>query len=232
MQGRAIIVTGAFGALGAEVSRMAGARGMRVALVDFAREAPAGLVEACGPGAFALGGADLSDAANASAIIEQAADKLGGVDALINIAGGFAWKKIAEGDVALWDKMFALNLKTALNATQAALPFLRESAAGRIINIGAMGALQAGAGMGPYAASKSAVHKLTEALAEEVKRDGITVNAVLPSTLDTPANRRDMPKADFSAWVTLAEAGETILFLASPAASAITGALVPLKGRV
>jgi NAD(P)-dependent dehydrogenase (short-subunit alcohol dehydrogenase family) len=232
MTNRTIAITGAFGALGSAVARVAGARGLRVALLDYAPAAPAGLVEACGPGAFALGGLDLSDAAKAEAAVKEAATRLGGLDALVNIAGGFASQSIAGGDPATWDKMFALNLKTAMNASRAAIPFLTQSAAGRIVNIGALAALNpAGAGMGPYTASKAAVHKLTESLAEELKGK-VTVNAVLPSTLDTPANRRDMSKADFSAWVAPEEAANLILFLASPEASGVTGALIPLKGRV
>jgi 3-oxoacyl-[acyl-carrier protein] reductase len=127
--------------------------------------------------------------------------------------------------------MHRLNLLTALNASRAAIPHLTASKAGRIINIGAMGALQAGAGMGPYAASKAGVHRLTETLAAELKGK-ITVNAVLPSTIDTPANRRDMPNADFSKWVTPDELASVILFLASDGASAVTGALLPVSGRV
>ncbi len=94
-----------------------------------------------------------------------------------------------------------------------------------------MGALQAGSGMGPYAASKAGVHRLTEALGNEWKGK-VTVNAVLPSTIDTPANRASMPRADFSKWVTPQELAEVILFLASDAASAVTGALIPVSGRV
>ena len=151
--------------------------------------------------------------------------------ALINIAGGFAFEAIAEGDPKTWQRMYALNVLTALNASQSAIPHLEASGAGRIVNIGAMGALQAGAGMGAYAASKAGVHRLTEALAAEWK-GRITVNAVLPSTIDTPANRASMPKADFKKWVTAEELAEVILFLVSDAASAITGALLPVSGRV
>ncbi len=118
-----------------------------------------------------------------------------------------------------------------MNASRAAIPHLGTSGTGRIISIGAMAALQAGAGMGPYAASKAGVHRLTEALAAELKGK-VTVNAVLPSTIDTPANRRDMPKADFSKWVTPDELANVIFFLASDAASAVTGALLPVSGRV
>jgi NAD(P)-dependent dehydrogenase (short-subunit alcohol dehydrogenase family) len=125
-----------------------------------------------------------------------------------------------------------MNVTTAANACRAALPHLRASTAGRIVNVGANAALRSGAGMGAYAASKAGVHRLTESLAEELKADRITVNAVLPSILDTPANRADMPKADPSAWVSPAELSAVILFLASAAASAVTGALVPVTGRV
>ena len=128
--------------------------------------------------------------------------------------------------------MFALNLKTALNACKAALPYLLESGAGRIVNVGAQTALKAAAGFGPYAASKSAVHRLTESLADELKLKGVTVNAVLPSIIDTPANRRDMPKADFNRWVPPADLAAVILFLASDEAKAVTGALIPVSGRV
>ncbi|MBN8979633.1 MAG: SDR family oxidoreductase, partial [Rhizobiales bacterium] len=128
-------------------------------------------------------------------------------------------------------RLHAITLPTALTASRAAIPHLVKSSAGRIVNVGAMGALRAGAGMGPYAASKAGVHRLTEALAAELKGK-VTVNAVLPSTIDTPANRRDMPDSDFNAWVRLDELAAVILFLASDAASAVTGALLPVAGRV
>ena len=155
----------------------------------------------------------------------------GRLDVLINIAGAFSFETIAEGDPKTWQRLYAINVLTALNASRAAIPHLVASSAGRIVNIGAMGALQAGSGMGPYAASKAGVHRLTEALAAELKGK-VTVNAVLPSTIDTPANRASMPKADFAKWVTGAELANVILFLASDEASAVTGALLPVSGRV
>jgi NAD(P)-dependent dehydrogenase (short-subunit alcohol dehydrogenase family) len=125
-----------------------------------------------------------------------------------------------------------MNVETAANATRAAIPALRASGSGRIVNVGANGAVKAGAGMGAYAASKAGVHKLTEALAEELKADGVTVNAVLPSILDTPANRADMPGADVETWVKPDDLAAVILFLASERARAVTGALLPVTGRV
>jgi 3-oxoacyl-[acyl-carrier protein] reductase len=178
-----------------------------------------------------LGGVDLSDPLQAKKAVDAAALHFGRLDALINIAGGFTFEAVAEGDSKSWQRMYALNVLTALNTSRAALAHLAASRAGRIVNIGALGALQAGAGMGAYAASKSGVHRLTEALAAEWKGK-ITVNAVLPSIIDTEANRASMPKADFSKWVRPQELAEVILFLASDAASAVTGALLPVAGRV
>ena len=226
MDGKVIIVTGASGALGSVVATQALSKGARVAGIDHAPSQAA-----AEPNQIELGSVDLTDAAQAKKAVDATLAHFGRLDVLINIAGGFAFEAVAEGDTKTWQRMYALNVLTALNASQAALPHLSASLAGRIINVGAMGALQAGAGMGPYAASKAGVHRLTEALAAEWKGK-IAVNAVLPSTIDTPANRASMPKADFKKWVTPEELANVILFLASDAASAITGALLPVNGRV
>ncbi|MDE5441879.1 SDR family NAD(P)-dependent oxidoreductase [Bradyrhizobium sp. CSA207] len=226
MQGKVIVVTGALGALGKIFADVALARGARIAGVDHApSQVPAT------PERIEIGGVDLSDAAQATTAIEAAAKHFGRLDALINIAGGFAFETVGDGDTRAWQRMYALNVLTALNTSRAALPHLAASKTGRIVNIGALGALQASAGMGPYAASKAGVHRLTEALANEWKGK-VTVNAVLPSTIDTAANRISMPNADFSKWVTPLELAEVILFLASDAASGVTGALIPVSGRV
>ncbi|SCB31019.1 NAD(P)-dependent dehydrogenase, short-chain alcohol dehydrogenase family [Bradyrhizobium yuanmingense] len=226
MQGKILIVTGARGALGKVVAETALVRGARVAGIDHAPSQTAASADH-----IDIGGVDLSDPAQAKTAVDAAAKHFGRLDALINIAGGFAFETVGDGDIATWQRMHALNVLTALNASRAALPHLAKSKAGRIVNIGAMGALQAGNGMGPYAASKAGVHRLTEALANEWKGK-VTVNAVLPSIIDTAANRADMPKADFSKWVTPQELAEVILFLASDAASGVTGALIPVGGRV
>jgi NAD(P)-dependent dehydrogenase (short-subunit alcohol dehydrogenase family) len=226
MDGKVVVVTGASGALGKVVAEAALARGAKVAGVDHA----ASQIPATG-NRIELGCVDLSDAAQAKKAIDTAAAHFGKLDALINIAGAFAFEAVAEGDPKTWQRMYAINVLTALNASRSALPHLAASTSARIVNVGAMAALQAGAGMGPYAASKAGVHRLTEALAAEWKGK-ITVNAVLPSIIDTSANRASMPKSDFSKWVTPQELAEVILFLASDAASAVTGALLPVSGRV
>lgn len=223
---KVIAVTGASGALGKVVVEAALARGARAAAIDFAPAQGASIKER-----LDLGGVDLTDATQAQKAIDSAASHFGRLDALINIAGGFAFETVAEGDPKTWQRMHAMNVTTALNASRAAIPHLLASRAARIVNIGAFGALQAGSGMGAYAASKSGVHRLTEALAAEYK-GRITVNAVLPSIIDTAANRASMPKSDFSKWVSPQELADVILFLASDAASAVTGALLPVTGRV
>ena len=226
MDGKVVVVTGASGALGRVVVEAALARGARVAGLDYAAsQIPATANR------IALGDVDLSDAAEATKAIDAVAAHFGSLDALVNIAGGFAFEAVAEGDPRTWQHMYTLNVLTALNASRAAIPHLAVSASARIVNIGAIGALQAGSGMGAYAASKAGVHRFTEALAAEWKGK-ITVNAVLPSIIDTTANRASMPKADFTKWVTPQELAEVILFLVSDAASAVTGALLPVNGRV
>ena len=224
MTNRTLVVTGGHGILGKAVVEAALAQGLNVALIDHAAgKAPDGALE--------IGGVDLTDAGATGAAMAKVVERFGGIDALLNVAGGFVWQTTDNAHPA-WDRMFALNLTTALNASRAALPHLKASAEGRIVNVGANGALRAAAGMGAYGASKSAVHRLTEALAEELKSTSVTVNAVLPSILDTPQNRTDMPDADPANWVQPADLAEVMLFLASPASRAMTGALVPVTGRV
>ncbi|MFN3352998.1 MAG: SDR family NAD(P)-dependent oxidoreductase [Brevundimonas sp.] len=225
MTDRVAAITGAHGALGRAVVEAAMTQGLKVALIDHATG------ETAPDGALELSGVDLTDADQARAAMQKVVDRFGRLDIVLNIAGGFVWKKVEDAEPA-WDKMFALNVKTALNAARAALPHLKASPDGRIVNVGSAAALKSGVGMAAYAASKSGVHRLTESLAEELKDTSVTVNAVLPSIIDTPANRKDMPDADPAKWVAPADLAAVILFLASPASRAMTGALVPVTGRV
>ena len=223
MSGRSIIVTGGFGALGRVVASAFARQGDKVARIDFAPTAPD-----AAEGVFDLPGVDLTDAAAVAVAAASVAERQGGIDVLVNIAGGFTWETLDGGSIAAWERMFAMNVVSTTTMTKAALPFLIAAQAGRIINMGAGGAVLAAAGMGAYAASKAGVHRLTEALAAELAKERVTVNAVLPSIIDTPTNRADMPDADFSAWVQPGAIADVILFLSSPAARSISGALIPV----
>ncbi len=220
---QSIIVTGGFGVLGQAVSKAFADRGDKVARIDFAPSAPSTL-----DGALDIGGVDLTDATATRAALDKVVAAHGGIDALVNIAGGFTWETLEDGSIESWMRMQSMNLITAATITKLALPELKKSAQGRIVNIGAGAALKAGMGMGAYAASKSGVHRLTEALAEELSGSSVTVNAVLPSIIDTPTNRKDMPDADPGDWVTPESIANVILFLASPASGAVTGGLIPV----
>ena len=144
-------------------------------------------------GGLDIGGVDLTDPAAAARVVVQVAEAFRSLDTLINVTGGFVWQPLADCAEDTWSRMFAMNASTCVNMIRAALPQLAASKDARIVNIGALGAKEAGAGMGAYAASKGAVHRLTESLAEELKGQDITVNAILPSIIDTPTNRADMP---------------------------------------
>jgi NAD(P)-dependent dehydrogenase (short-subunit alcohol dehydrogenase family) len=205
-----IIVTGASGALGQEVCAVLLENGLEVAPIR---------------------GVDLADADQAQKAISKIAENSGPIQGLVNVAGGFAWETVMDGDISTWDRMWAMNVQTALNACRSTIPFL-EAGHGSIVNIGSAAATRAEFGKGAYAAAKSGVARLTESLAEELKSKAIRVNAVLPSIIDTPANRKDMPDANFDSWVTTRELANVIAFLLSDKASGITGALVPVTGRV
>lgn len=220
------IITGGFGALGRAVGDALLAAGAQVALID---QSP--VHEGLPKGALPFGGVDLCDPLATRNCVDEAAERFGGLAGIVNVAGGFAWQSVEHGDIATWDRMYAMNVRTALLASQAALPHLLRRGRGRIVNVGAQAAGRAQTGMGAYAAAKSGVARLTEAMAEELLGRGITVNAVLPSIIDTPANRAAMPHADASGWVDPAALAQVILFLLSDASAAVSGALLPVTAR-
>ncbi|HEX5049685.1 MAG TPA: SDR family NAD(P)-dependent oxidoreductase [Gammaproteobacteria bacterium] len=229
LKGKVVAVTGAFGQLGAAVVQAALEAGASVAALGHG--APPSDPKALG-GALALGGFDLAEPDAAARALDEVVAKLGRLDALVNVAGTFRSETVERGSLDTWDMLYRVNLRTAVSASRAALPHLKRSQGGRIVNIGAAAAVaKAGAGMGAYTASKAGVLKLTEALAAELKDHGITVNAILPSTIDTPANRAGMPKADFGKWVAPRDIASVIVFLLSDDARAVTGALIPVSGR-
>ena len=214
------IVAGGFGVLGRAVRAALEAQGHKVAVVDLA-PVPDGQQ---GP---SQGGVDLTDEARVAAAFGTLVEQLGGLDGVINVAGGFLWETVAQGALDSWDRMYGMNLRTAVISSRAALAHLAKG--GAIVNVGAAAASNVATGMAPYAASKAGVMALTESLAEELRGAGIRVNAVLPTIIDTPANRADMPDADTSAWVQPAAAARVIVFLLSDDAACVTGVGIKLS---
>lgn len=228
MSGR-LVVTGAAGALGRAVIALLCERGWETVGLDLSEQAPQETPHDTARDSAFVGGVDLTDENAVQAAFRDIA-KDGPICGLVNIAGGFAWETVMDGSAASWDRMFRLNTLTAFNASRAVIPFLPTG--GCIVNIGAAATSRAAAGMGAYTASKSGVARMTEALAEECKEKGLRINAVLPSIIDTAANRSDMGEDDADRWVKPQELAEAIAFLLSAAASGITGACIPVTGRV
>ena len=221
LTGKRVIVTGAAGVLGQAVAARSVALGAAVVMLDIVEDFSSTLGETrC---------VDLADAA----AVERCIAGIGDFDAVCNIAGGFDMGPgVHEIDDAHWDAMFDINVTTLRNMLRAALPRLVERGRGSVVNVGALGALSGQAAMGAYTAAKSVVMRLTEAAAQEVRRKGVNVNAVLPSLIDTPRNRADMPNADHANWVSPDNLANVICFLASDAAVEVHGALIPVSGRV
>lgn len=221
-----ILVTGAAGVLGQAVVQRLSKNGAVVAAIDFQTTIPpAGQ-------SLSIGGVDLADSQGCSRMLQTlAAQGAHALHGLVNVAGGFVWETTADGSWQSWERMYRINVQSAHHAIVHALPMLRLGR-GSIVNIGAAAAARASGGMGAYTASKSAVARLTESLAAEEMAHGIRVNAILPSIIDTPQNRAEMPDSDFSKWVTPQEISEVVAFLLSPTASGVTGASIPVYGRV
>ncbi|WP_165645808.1 SDR family oxidoreductase [Bordetella bronchiseptica] len=223
-----VAIAGGMGALGRALAQRFKQRGDQVVVLDQATGA-AGLPQAGAD--LALLDVDLNDVASTRHAFDTITRRFGRLDALVSVAGGFHHETLAEGKVEAWDRMYALNLRTAVVACQAALPLMLARGAGHVVCIGSDAIGRAHAGLGAYAASKAGVAELVRTLAAETRDQGIAANAVLPGTLDTPGNRRAMPDADFSRWVSLDAAAALILFLASPLAAQINGACIPIVNR-
>ncbi len=176
--------------------------------------------------------ADLSTPEGAAAAVERARSRTGRLDALIHLVGGFAGgKPVAETDDATWKRMLDMNLNSAFYAMRASLPALLGAGRGRIVAVGSRTAVEPVAGLSAYGVSKAALVALVRTVALEVKDTGVTANAVLPSVIDTPANRAANPKADFTKWVKPGSIAQLILWLASDAAADVNGAIIPIYGK-
>ena len=227
-----VILTGAGGNLGAAVVRLLAGRGARLVAMERTEAALARAVDGLDPErVLAEPGVDLGDPDACAGLVRRALDRFGRVDGLVHTVGGFAMAEVLDGDPGHWERLLQANLFTALNVCRAVAPAMREAGRGSIVTVGAAGAARAGRGMAAYASAKSAVLRLTEALAAELKDAGVRANCVLPGTIDTPPNRAAMPKADPSRWVTPTQIAEVVAFLLDPASDGVTGAAIPVTGR-
>lgn len=229
-ENQCVVITGATGNLGAAVARAFIGHGANVVLVDRSREhlEHSGFTD---DARHLISVTDLLDQAQVNAMMQAAVAKFGGVQVLCNIAGGFRMgEAVHETSDANWNFLFDINARTLLHASRAVVPQMLKQKGGKIINVGAFGAQKGGAQMGAYAASKASVMRLTESMAAELREQGINVNAVLPTIIDTPQNRKDMPDADPAKWVAPEALADVVMFLASDAARAVHGALVPVTG--
>lgn len=175
--------------------------------------------------------ADVTKIRDMSKVVERTLKEFGRIDFLINIVGGFAMAKITETDEELWDKMMNMNLKSAFVCSKSVVPQMIKQKYGCIINIGAKPALKGAKNMSAYGASKAGVLNLTQSMADELSDSNINVNAIIPGTMDTPRNRKDMPKADFNKWVKPEEIAEVLVFLCSKHGDKISGAVLPVYGK-
>lgn len=218
---RVVVITGAAGALGRAATDYFADAGAKLALLDIAEIDSPHYSRVC----------NVTDAAACQAAVADIETNLGAIDVLANIAGGFAMgEAVHETSADTWDFMMGLNAHSVLNMARAAVPGMLERGRGKIVNMGAGVGQQAAAQLGAYSASKSVVIRLTEAMSAELKESGINVNCILPSVIDTPANREGMPDADFSKWVRPEAMAAVIGFLASSAADPIHGAALPVNG--
>ena len=227
---RVVMVTGAAGALGRAVVAAFKDAGARCALLDNNADALRAAFGENRADQLAIA-ADLADQAALQRAVDKALATFGRIDILCNIAGGFRMgTPVHDTPADVWRLMIELNAGSIIRMSHAVVPPMLAAGAGKIVNVAAMGGLKGGAAMGAYAASKSAVMRLTESMAAELRDKNINVNCVMPSIIDTPANRADMPKADPRKWVDPRALADVILFLASDRARAMHGAAVPVVG--
>jgi len=234
LKDKVVIITGAVGNLGRAVAERIQALGGGTVLVDRSSDR---LHEAYGKlkGSaqhWLAGNVDMTDAKVVDTMVAEAHKRFGRLDGLVNTVGGFrGGKPVHETDLAEWDFLYDINVRTTLNACRAAVPYMLQAQRGCIVNIASRNAFQGNANYAAYGATKAAVLRLTESLAGELKARGINVNCIVPGTIDTPQNREAMPKADFSTWVPPADLANVVAFLLSDDARSVTGASVPIYGR-
>ena len=231
MDGKAVVVTGGTGALGSAVVEDLLAHGWTVHVPWTTEGSAETLADGLGrpPGLrLASGPVDLASPSEVEGYFSAVAEASGRLDALCNLAGGFAMGSLEGSEPPVWDRMMDTNAKIPFLCIRAALPLLRASRRGAVVNVAAAAVESPKGGMSAYLASKAAVVSLTRNLAEELADDSITVNAVAPTIIDTPANTRTMPDADRSTWISTREIAGVVRFLVGPEARTVSGNVLTL----
>jgi NAD(P)-dependent dehydrogenase (short-subunit alcohol dehydrogenase family) len=231
---KVVIVTGSVGNLGLATAKSLQKAGAKTVLVDRSadrlREHYPTLVSS--PDHLLAGGVELTNADSLAQVVKQAIERLGRIDALVNTVGGYrGGKPVHEMDMADWDFLFGVNLRTTILCCRAVIPQMLKQGAGKIVNVASRDGLAGSAGYSAYSASKSAVLRLTESLAAELKTSNINANCIMPGTIDTPQNRKAVPNGDYSKWVEPEAIADVSLFLISDSARAINGAALPVYGK-
>jgi NAD(P)-dependent dehydrogenase (short-subunit alcohol dehydrogenase family) len=234
LMGKVALITGGTGALGRAVTAAFAEADARV-VVTYIVDAEVPECETClGPRTDSVTflKADVTKESETQQLVRTIVERLGRIDILLNLVGGYVGDvPVTQLSEATWDQMLTMNLKSAFLCCKHVVPIMKQGGGGRIVNISSRAAIKVFPGISAYAAAKAGLLAFTETLASEVLKEGITVNAILPSVIDTPANRKAMPKADYSTWVKPEEIARVLLFLCSDAAQEISGASVPVYGR-
>jgi NAD(P)-dependent dehydrogenase (short-subunit alcohol dehydrogenase family) len=232
VSGKVVVMTGAAGQLGHVVAREFARAGVHLVLVDRGQDR-LGQMFGDLPDALLIGATDVTDPASVGAMVERTIAERGRIDALINMAGGWrGGQPLHEVEPEAWDFVMNLNAKSVFTVCRAVIPHMIAQGSGKIVSVAAKSGLQGAANTSIYNASKAVVIRLTESMSAELKDNGINVNCVLPTIIDTPQNREQMPKGNPEKWVTPEQMAAVLMFLASDAADAIHGAAVPVYGRV
>ena len=231
--GKVVLITGAAGALGSAVARAFGDAGASLALVDNREGRLATLfadVKTPAETHF-INGINLTDEASVQKMADDALAHFGQIDALVNVAGGYrAGTPVHETPLDTWDFLLNLNARSVFLASRALIPHMLARGYGKIASVSAKVGLNGDKNAGAYSVSKSAILRLTESMAAELQGTGINVNCILPRIIDTPANRRAMPNADYGKWVTTQELANVLMFLCADVSSAVHGAAIPVYG--
>jgi len=228
MKGKVVLVTGASGGLGTYVTQAF--LDMGATVIGTSRKIQQSDFASAN---FTAIPGEISSQAGAKALVETILARFGRLDVLAHTVGGFAGgQPVADTDDGAFQHMFDLNVNSFFHILRASIPALRRTGNGRIVAIGSRAAVEPGAGVGAYAASKAAMVSLVKTVAAENRDAGVTANVILPGTMDTPANRSAMPDADFSKWVQPANVASLVVWLASDAAKDVNGAAIPVYGDV